>query len=146
LLCWFHHVHLVMFFSMLNHIANACAFAICFNGHLPSQICHAQKSCRNAKLTGLMNTGWPGSDSGSSPSLVRVDFRMSLLVMVTHCLNILQMDKSHQQVTVHQSIRNHSDTKLIQTDTKPTFSNSFRSQLSHTSELAQHSQRLLFKP
>ena len=29
-----------------------------------------EKSCRNAKLTGLMNTGWPGSDSCSFPSLV----------------------------------------------------------------------------
>ena len=101
---------------------------------------------KNAKLTGPMNSGWLGSDSGSSQWLVRVDFRMSLLVMVPHCLNILQMDKSHQQVTVHQSIRYHSDNKLIQTDTKPTFSNSFSSQLSHTSELAQNSQRLRFKP
>jgi hypothetical protein len=57
-------------FSLLNHIANARAFAICFNGHLPSHISHAQNSCRNAKLTGLMNTGWPDSDSSSSPSLV----------------------------------------------------------------------------
>ena len=57
-------------FSLLNHIANARAFVICFNGHLPSQICHAQKSCRNANLTGLTNTGWPGSDSCSYPSLV----------------------------------------------------------------------------
>ena len=28
------------------------------------------KSCRNAKLTGLMNSGWPGSDSCSFSSLV----------------------------------------------------------------------------
>jgi hypothetical protein len=59
-----------MFFSLLNHIANARAFAICFNGHLPSRICHAPKFYRNAKLTGLMNTGCLGSDSGSSPLLV----------------------------------------------------------------------------
>jgi hypothetical protein len=32
----------------------------------------------NAKLTGPMNLGWMGSDSGSSPSLVGVDFRMLL--------------------------------------------------------------------
>jgi hypothetical protein len=57
--------------------ANARAFAICFNEHLPSRIWHAQKSCRNAKLTSPMNSGWLGSDSGSSPSLVRVDFRLS---------------------------------------------------------------------
>ena len=50
------------------------------------------------------------------------------------------------QVTVHQSIRCHSDTKLIPSDTTPTFSNSFRSQLSHISEQAKNSQPLLFKP
>jgi hypothetical protein len=103
---------LVYVFSLLQiH----CAFAIWFNGHLPSRICHAIKILQECKID-----GWA-------------------VILVPRCLNILQMDNSHQQVTVHQSIGYHSDTK-------PTFSNSFSSQLSHTTELAQNSQLLLFKP
>ena len=48
---------------------NQDVMSIC---HLPSRIWHAQKSCRNAKLTGLMSSGWPGSDSCSFPSLVLI--------------------------------------------------------------------------
>jgi hypothetical protein len=68
----------VLLLTRSNHQVPDCPFAICFNGHLPSRIWNAQKNCRNVKLTGPMNSGWPGSDSGSSPLLVGVDFNLSI--------------------------------------------------------------------
>jgi hypothetical protein len=69
------NVHLV---TRTDYQVHGCPFSMSYNGHLASQIGHGLIYFRNAQLTGPLNLGWPGSDSGSSPSLVGVDFSMSI--------------------------------------------------------------------
>ena len=115
-LCWLHHVHLVMFFHF-------CKFTVHLQYGSMGIYHHEYVMLKNpAEMRNWLARWTRDGQCFWFLSIARwCWFQNAILVMVPLCLNILQMDNSHQQVTVHQSIRYHSETKLIPSEPNPLF-------------------------